>query len=270
MEQEKLPAKANPSTWSYSRTSCFGRCKYEFYLNYIVNDDDLYLSEGNYFAEVGSLVHEILAMIFENKLKPEEAETYFRNAYKNNVFYQTKEGIMKNTFKKCADYFRKERFEWLNDYEILGVELEERFSIQGHDFVGFIDLLLRDRRDGKIVVLDHKSAPYPMKKNGEVKKNQLSSFNSYKKQMYLYCNAVYQQYGEYPKEIVWNHFKEDGQLVKIPFVMGEYEETLKWFIETIELAEKEEDYEPTYEFFYCSNLCNFRNSCEFKKYGGIT
>ena len=38
--------------WSYSRTTCFGHCKYEFYLDYIINDDNLYLSEGNFYAEV--------------------------------------------------------------------------------------------------------------------------------------------------------------------------------------------------------------------------
>ena len=31
--------------WSYSRLTSFENCKYEFYLNYIVNDDDKYLPE---------------------------------------------------------------------------------------------------------------------------------------------------------------------------------------------------------------------------------
>lgn len=50
--------------WSYSRLTSFEHCKYEFYLNYIVNDDEEYLSEGNFYAEVGSFVHEILCNDF--------------------------------------------------------------------------------------------------------------------------------------------------------------------------------------------------------------
>ena len=37
--------------WSYSRTTSFDHCKYEFYLDYVINDDDQYLSEGNFYAE---------------------------------------------------------------------------------------------------------------------------------------------------------------------------------------------------------------------------
>ena len=249
--------------WSYSRITCFCHCKYEFYLNYVISDDILYPSEGNFYADVGSYVHEILAKIFMGELKPEDAFQYYIDNYDNQVFYKTKKSIIDKSFMAVADYFATLDLTWLQDYEILGVELKRHFTIDEYDFIGFIDLLLRDRRDGKIVVMDHKSMEYPFKKNGEVKKRSKESFELYKKQMYLYCCAIYQAFGEYPKEITWNYFKDGGKFATIPFDNGEYEESLKWFINMIRRIKSEEEFEPSKDFFYCFNLCKFRSSCEY-------
>lgn len=250
--------------WSYSRTACFTNCKYEYYLNYIIDDDDLYLSEGNYYAEVGSFVHEILALIFKGELKPEDALTYYLDNYDNFVCYKARQATMDKTYETIADYFTNLNIEWIKKYEILGVELKMQFVVNNHKFVGFIDLLLRDKTDGRIVVLDHKSSAYPFgKTNGKVKKSSQKSFDTYKKQMYLYCHAVYQTYGEFPKEITWNHFKDGGIFATIPFKEDEYAETIKWFSDIIQTIEFEKEFEPTQNYFYCSNLCNFRASCEY-------
>ena len=144
--------------WSYSRCTSFGQCKYEYYLNYIINDDEQYLSEGNYYAEVGSYIHKILEMIFNGELKQEEALQYYLDHYKDNVFYKVKkQSTMDKTYALLADYFANLDLSWIDNYEILGVEKKMKFSLDGYDFIGYIDLLLRDKRDGRIVVLDHKS-----------------------------------------------------------------------------------------------------------------
>lgn len=251
--------------WSYSRLTSFGHCQYEFYLNYIIHDDKQYLAESNYYAEVGTYVHEILAKIFNGELTPDKAAQYFVDHYDNNVFYKVKESTMDKSFEACADYFSTVDFGWLKDYEILGVELETTFEINGYSFVAFIDLLLRDKKDKKIIVVDHKSAPYPLKLNGEVKKNSQASFEAYKRQMYLYSYAVKQLYNEFPKEIWWNHFKDNGKMVKIPFDSAEYKESVNWFESTIHAIEAEEQFNPSLDYFYCNNLCNFRNCCEYCK-----
>lgn len=252
--------------WSYSRTTCFGHCKYEFYLGYIIRDDEQYLSEGNYYAEVGSYVHSILEKVFKKELKVEDSVQYFIDNYEDNVFYKVKKSTMDKTFETICDYFAELDIDWLNDYEVLGVELEMKFKVDKYDFIGYIDLLLRDKRDGKIVALDHKSSEYPFKQNGEVKKKSENSFAAYKRQMYLYCKSVFDKYGEYPKEITWNHFKDGGKFATIPFIMAEYEEAIKWFVDTVKTIEKEKDFEAAQDFFYCNNLCNFRNSCEYKQF----
>ena len=255
----------NKMCWSYSRLTSFEHCRYEFYLNYIINDNEQYLSESNFYAEVGQFVHEILAKIFNGELKLSDAAQYYIDNFDKNVFYQVKKSTMDKTYEICADYFSEVNFDWLKDYDILGVEMETRFKIDDYDFLGFIDLLLRDKRDGKIVIVDNKSSDYPFKKDGTIKAKSKQSFENYKRQMYLYAYAVYDKYGEYPKEITWNHFKNGGQIATIPFDKNEFDNVIKWAIDTIHIIEKESEYEPNIDYFYCNNLCNFRNSCEYIK-----
>lgn len=251
--------------WSYSRVSLFEHCKYAFYLKYIVNDDSQYLAEGNFYAEVGSFVHEILAMIFNGELSVDDAPQYYIDHYEEAVCYKVKQSTMDKTYEACANYFATVDFEWLKDYEILGVEMEVNLTIDKYDFIGFIDLLLRNKETDEIILIDHKSAAYPLKKDGSVLAKSKESFASYKKQMYLYCNAVNQLYGKFPTIITWNHFK-DGKVATIKFDENEYKESMQWFTDTIHKIEKEEDFTETQDFFYCSTLCDYRNCCEYRKY----
>ena len=249
--------------WSYSRLTSFEHCKYEFYLNYIVKDYENYLPEGNFYAEFGSYVHEILAKIFSGELKKEDAYQYYVDNFRGNIFYTTKESSMQKAYEACARYFEKADFDWLNDYEIVGVEKEVKFKIGKYDFVGYIDLLLKDKKDGKFVIVDNKSSEYPFTRTGKLKAKCEHSFTNYKRQMYLYAHAVKVEFGEFPKEMVWNHFKDNGQLARIPFVKSEYDKTRRWMTVTIHKIEKEEEYPATTDYFYCTNLCNFRASCEY-------
>lgn len=251
--------------WSYSRLTSFEHCKYEFYLQYIVNNEDEYLSEGNYYAEVGSFVHDTLARLFNNEIPEDEVAEYFVNNFDDNVFYKTRQSIMNNTFEKCAEYFSDSGFDWINKYEIIGVEKEVHFTIDTYNFIGFIDLLLRDKTDNRMIVVDHKSGEYPFKKNGEVKAKVKDSFDDYKRQMYLYSHAIYKLYNEFPKELTWNHFKDGGKLATIPFDKKDYALAKRWAIDTIYAIEKEEEWCENQDSFYCYNLCNFRSSCEYNK-----
>ena len=253
--------------WSYSRLTSFEHCRYGFYLAYIVKDEELYPNESNYYAEVGTFVHKILEKVFKKEMSIDDAPRYFIDHFDECVCETTKESTMQSTYYSCLEYLSEEDFSWIDGYEILGVELKCEFEIDNYPFVGFIDLLLRDKADGEYVIVDHKSAAYPLKKNGGVKKNQEKSFLTYKRQMYLYAYAVYLKYGKFPKELWWNHFKVNER-VKIKFSMEDYEEAIRWFRYQIYLIQREEEYEPNKDYFYCNNLCSFRNSCEYNEEGG--
>lgn len=256
--------------WSYSRLSAFEQCPYSFYLKYIIADDNEYLAEGNYWAELGSFVHEILEMVFTGKLSLDDAATYFIDHYDENVFYQASEFIMQKGYEECLAFLSEANFDRLANYEILGVEKEVNLKISGYEFVGYIDLLLRNRESGEIIIIDHKSSAYPLSaKTGRPLKAHESNFSSYKKQMYLYCHAVKQLYGIFPVVIIWNHFKAQ-KIVRIPFNEKEYQQTLKWFRTTIKAIQKEESFPESIDYFYCTHLCDFRNSCEYRRYTSKT
>lgn len=268
MAEEFSKETTDKKRWSYSRLSCFEHCKYAFYLKYIVNDDRQYLPEGNFYAESGSFVHEILAMIFSKELSIEDAPQYYVDNFENNVCYTVKKSIMEKTYEACANYFAEvDLDDWLNNYEIIGVELEVKTKICGYNYIGYIDLLLRNKKTGDIWLIDHKSSPYPFKLDGTVAAKSKNNFESYKRQMYLYCYAVKELFGEYPTLITWNHFK-DGKLATIEFDKEDYDNSIGWFVETIDKIKKEKKFDPNQEFFYCSNLCDYRNSCEYKNMGG--
>ena len=259
--------KIDKTVWSYSRITAFHSCPYAFYLQYLLDKDirnEQYPPENNFYAELGGYVHEILEMIFKEELSIDDAPMYYMEHYKENVKTKVKKSIMDKKYEACADYFAEVDFGWLENFEILGVELKINTEIAGYPFIGYIDLLLRDKENGGIVLLDHKSAKYPRGKKGQILSSSKNGFESYKHQMYLYCKFVKETYGEFPKKIVWNHFADGGQFMSIPFKQEEYENALNWFEEQIRIIEKEEEFAPKIDFFACSQLCNFRKSCEYR------
>ena len=87
--------------FSFSRVSTYDNCKYCFYLGYIVKDDDLYLSEGNFYAEVGSFVHLILEKVFKGELEMDDAAQYFIDHFDENVFYRVKKSSVEDAKEAC-------------------------------------------------------------------------------------------------------------------------------------------------------------------------
>lgn len=265
----EIVEKESTDRYSYSKLSSYEHCPYGYYLNYKLTEQEKeacgYLAEGNYYAENGSLVHDIHAKYFSDELPIDDLASYYIEQYDNEICYKVRESIMKKTFECCADYFATVDFEWMKGYKIIGIELKVELEICVYKFIGFIDLLLENEETGEIWLIDHKSSAYPFKKDGGVLAKSKESFESYKKQMYLYCHAVKEIYGKLPTKISWNHFKE-SKIATIQFNQQEYEESLKWFEETIHTIEKDENFEPKLDFFYCSNLCDYRNSCEYRIY----
>lgn len=249
--------------WSYSRLNAFQQCKYGFYLNYILNNPDLYLPESNFYSENGSLCHETLEKLLKGDLDVEDAASYYINKFNEQICYSTKQSIMDRKMESCADYFANTDFDWLGAYNILGVEKKMFFHIDKKNFVAYIDLLLEHKESKDIIVVDHKSGGFPLTKAGTISKNKKQSFDGYRKQAYIYAHAVHEKYGKFPTFLCWNYFADDGQWLKIPFDENEYDETINWVKRTIQSIEQEQDYEPSMDFFYCTNLCAFRNSCEY-------
>ena len=261
--------KISKMTWSFSRLSTYENCPYEFYLNYLLSDEENYPPENNYYAEQGSFVHKILQKILSGELSENNAAEYYYDNYDYNVLATVPKSIMDKSYDACLEYFSEVRFDALKDYKILGVELETNTKIDKYKFIGYIDLLLKNKKTDDIIILDHKSSPYPFNQKGTVKSNCKEKFESYRKQMYIYAKFVYENYGAYPKYLVWNHFKDGGKIAKIDFNKTEYDDTLEWCIDTIHKIENDKTFDANFKYFYCKNLCSFRNSCEYAEEGAL-
>lgn len=251
--------------WSFSRVTTYDQCPYEWYLRYILNDDDEYPEEENYYAQVGGLVHEVLALVYKKKISTEEAVDYFIDHFDQMVTETTKDSVMDTTFNACVDYFSDESnmSKLIDEMKIIGVEQYFSIEMNENTFIGYIDLLLQDS-DGELILVDHKSSEYPFKTNGEIK-TSARSFEKYKKQLYLYATWVHEKYGKWPKELWWNHFKDKGKIAKIPFDINEYNDAIEWFSERVNTIKNDVDFEAKKEWFYCNKLCAYRNVCEYNE-----
>lgn len=266
----EFAARINEMTFSFSRVHSFEGCRYEWYLNYLLKDENgkrLYENEQNFYAAFGHFCHEILEKILKDNLSILEAPIYYKEHFEEAVDCEVANNTRDKYFYLGLDYFESIDFDWLKEYEVLGIEKKTTFTIQGNKFIGYIDLLVKHKTTGKIIVIDHKSSEYPIGKKGKVFKRKIADYESYKKQLYLYSEQVFNEYGVYPDELWWNYFKEQ-QWLKLPFIKEEYESTKKWAVETIENMYKEENFVPNMDYFYCNNLCGYRNSCDYKLMGG--
>lgn len=249
--------------WSFSRLSSFDTCKYMWKLTYI----DGVKGEPNFYSQFGSFCHKILEKYYKGELAIFELADYYADHYLEEVTYDAPP----NKYKDLgADYYAKgmsyfENFEDIDDkYEILGIEKQVKFEIAGKEFVGYIDLLLRDKETGAIKVVDHKSGSIKILKSGKISKSDTEHFLSFQRQLYLYSKAVIEEYGEVPKTLAWNLFRT-GNVIETPFVREDYEAAIKWADETIKKIENERDWSPTPDDFFCRFICDHRNSaCEWK------
>lgn len=246
--------------WSFSRLEQYYTCPYSWKKGYIDCDE----KEGNAFASYGSLCHILLQEYEEGKLDifdiSQEYENRFNEAIPEDFPPNKFVNLRDSYFNKGQTYFDNLDLD-LSEYEILGIEREVNFEIYNKPFVGYIDLLLRDK-DGKIIVVDHKSASIKINKNGQVAKGSAEKMETYKKQLYLYSMPIIEEYG-HVDILRWNLFNEQ-KWYEVPFDQKEYENTIQWAKDTIKMIEWEEEWRPDPEMYKCNFICDFRHSCPYK------
>jgi len=248
--------------WSYSRLSSFYNCPYGWNLQYIECEK----GENNFYGQYGKYVHEILEKYAKNELSIFELPNYYEEHFDEEITlpapYNKYTDIRQSYYDKGYEYLINIDF-ILDEYEILGVEKEIKFKIGSYELIGYIDLLLRDKR-GKIIILDHKSAKVKFLKTGKLSKTSFKDVEKFKHQLYLYSLAVYEEYGEYPTYLRWNLFN-DQNWFNIKFNYKKYKKSLTWAYKTIKKVEEEALWLPNPDYYQCYNICNFRNkACPYK------
>lgn len=249
----------NNMTWSFSRIHLYENCPYQFYLRYIEGRE----GESNYYAENGKCMHEVFEALLTNKITLDECTQFYADNYEL-ICEATKQSTMDSTYEKCMDYLCTIDGFDSDKYEIIGVELKLEFKIGKYKFVGYADLVVKNKGNGEVILVDHKQATHFLKKDGTPLKNQLESFLAYRHQMYMYCKGLKECMDIDVNKIVWHHFKDNGELTIIPFNQEEYEETMQWAVETIEKIKKDKKFINKPSYVMCSSLCDYRNDCEYK------
>ena len=261
--EDELDFLLDTMTWSFSRLNSFYNCPYEWKLRYI----DCNKSENGFFGEYGSLIHKILEKYEKGELSLFELNDYYEEHFSENVPHNAPPNkyvdIKQSYYEKGLDYFNNIDLD-LDKYEVLGVEKEVRFQIAGKDFVGYIDLLLKEKETGKIIILDHKSASIKILKNGKVSKSDQEHVREFIRQLCLYAIPIIEEYG-HVDELWWNLFK-DKKWLKMPFNKEDYNEAIQWAKDTLKLIEAEKEWLPNNSSsYYCNYLCGQRNNaCEYK------
>ena len=250
--------------WSFSRLNSFYHCPYEWKVRYLEGEHGV----GSGMAQFGGYIHKILEMFFKGEIDIFDLPIYYEDHYFENINLP----FPPNAYVDLADkYYQQgleyfENFSWdLSSYDILGVEKDVRFEYEGYKFIGFIDLLLRDKKDGKLIICDHKSSTLKFLKSGAISKTDQAHFEEFKKQLLLYSHAVMQEYGEGSvKSLQWNLFRL-GKIHTVPWKRKEYEAAMNWAVDTIHTIEWETDWEPKPSKFYCDELCSNREGCLYKE-----
>lgn len=252
--------------WSFSRVNAYAECPRMFKLQYM----DVLDKEQNAFAEWGSLCHYILEQFFRNeKLLFELTDAYISeySSYVKHPFPPNKyKDLNESYYEAGIDYFSNFSGT-LPDCDVIGVEQEIHLNFGGYQFVGYIDLILQDKQDHEYIIMDHKS------KSGFKNDEELSH---YLLQLYLYSQYIYETYGKYPKQLIFNMFRA-GKLVQCPFVKNDFDKAIEWFISSIQAIYNDEvfkdkiamEYEkknkPLSDFkkndYFCNHLCSVGKYC---------
>lgn len=243
--------------WSYSRLTSYEHCPYGWYRRYI----ECETGEGSFYADNGKAMHEVFDALIKGNVSIEDAPSLYLEKY-NSITTSVKQDIMDKTFDICIDYLCNINVDVLDGYEIVGSEIELDFQVHGYRFTGFIDLLLRDS-NGNLIVVDHKSSDPFLKKNGEPYAKTKEQFESYVRQLSLYCYGINKMFGEKPTKIVFHHFKNNGKLTVIPVDESIIKSAVDWCLEVIEKIYNDETFEAKPKTGFCYRLCDYRRDCEY-------
>lgn len=227
-------------------------------MNYVLPPEQRPPQEPNAFAEYGGFVHEILEDYANGKLAEyelldkyiEEFDVSVTVDFPPNNFADLRESYYNGGYAYFENF---DGFDYLvSNAKILGVE--EEFVVDFGDFKlkGFIDLILEDE-NGDIIIVDHKS-----KKEIKTKADK----RKYGRQLFLYSKYVKSKYGKFPKELIFNMFR-GGTTLRLSFNEADYEEAIEWARKQVATIESTTEWPPTQDQFFCSYLCDFRNSCDY-------
>ena len=247
--------------YSYSQLNSFDECRYGFYLQRIEGIEE---QASNAFAERGSLIHDLLDMWAKKILTKEDMVDEYIRRYEDEVVTAwprvlASKGYAKKAYDNGIEFLKN--FDEFEGYEVLSAE--EKFKIdlpltngETRPFVGIIDMMLREKKSGDLIICDHKSKSLQSFKKDE---------NEMYRQQLLYSVYVKDKYGQAPDLLLFHLFNESGVKPQRLFSEQDYNDALDWATKQILgiedavvldwlVCKEKADY-------YCWNLCASRRQC---------
>lgn len=246
-------------TWSFTRLRSFEDCPYRFLLTYIYSEE----GTPRFYAEFGALVHQLLADYYSGSVRKELLPSRFISGFFSDVHGNISPEIRRKFFAQGLACMQQTG---VCPYEIVGIEKQTDFKLDGYPFTGFIDMLLR-KPNGELIMVDHKS--HPLKPRSKRKKPTKTDkeLDAYLRQLYLYSVWVEDVYGKPPAELVFNCYRTN-QIIREPFCQDAYEEAKRWALSLIHRIEAADDFPPCINFFSCTHLCRVHEACPYYEIGG--
>lgn len=268
LEQYKIKFMLDDRVWSFSSVNCYENCPKCFYLSYL--QDPPLKKVNNAFAQWGTLGHSLFERYTDGTLELYElGSTYEKEYYErvNLTFPPNKYVDLNESYHdKGLEYF--ESFNGFPDnWNFIDSEREIHLNINGNEFIGFIDLIVKDKDTNKYIIVDHKSKS--KFKNDKEKAE-------YARQLYLYSLYIEKEFNEFPSHLIFNMFRADDT-VTIEFNEQDFNDSIQWFTQTITKIKDDNTFtdkiglqyaqkgKPLGEFkkddFFCNHLCGAREHC---------
>lgn len=245
--------------WSYSRISCFYDCRYRWFMKYIYEADSDEPISPKFYASYGKFIHKLIEGYYRGEIRKDDLKEMFIRGFSNEVQgIRPPESILQSYIKKGIKYF--DEFDEF-PFETVAVEELINFDIDGIPFVAVVDYIGKDT-DGCYVIVDNKSRDLKPRSNRKRPTRKDEELDEMLRQLYVYSAAIKHKYGEFPKKLCFNCFKE-GSFIEEDFDENKYREAIKWVKDSIEEIKEAtiEDFFPSIEFFGCYYICDMSDSC---------
>lgn len=239
--------------WSYSRIDTFDSCPYKWFLRYIKDLEE----KEMFFSSYGTFMHKIIEKYYKGELQKNELPSYFLENFKSEVKgerpkNQTVEKYINDGLKYVRNFSPF-------PFEPVAVEKNVKFKINDHTFVGIIDFI--GTKDGEFCIVDNKSRALKQRSGKKKPTVNDKEIDSMLKQLYLYSEAVKQEYGKYPKKLCFNCFR-NGVFIEEDFQLSKLEKAVLWAEETIKNIEDTEEFYASDNCWFCRYLCGLNDLCE--------
>ena len=202
IKSKPLVKEENVKRISYSQLSIYHGCKYHWYLRYVKKLKPFTSSIHSVFGTaMHETLQEYLRVMYTSSAKAADqlplSDMLAENLY--NVYYKEVDANNGEHFSSMEElrefyddgveiltWFRKKRGEFfsIKGYQLLGIETELSFPVEANEKVfltGFIDLILYDKDDDRIIIYDFKTSTRGWKDKEKKDQNKINRLLLYKR-----------------------------------------------------------------------------------------